>query len=57
MKSWITSSNGSVALSVFALLTFLGRGFMDWRYEYLQQGPSGAFDIPGALVYMALTGI
>jgi hypothetical protein len=57
MKSWITSRNGAVTLSVFALLTFLGRGFMDWRYEYPQQDPSGTFDIPGALVYMALTGI
>jgi hypothetical protein len=30
---------------------------MDWRYEYPQQDPSGAFDIPGALIYMAIAGI
>lgn len=56
MKSWITSRNGAVTLSVFALLAFMGRGFMDWRYEYPQRDPAGNFDIPGALFYMALTG-
>lgn len=57
MKKWITSLNGMITLSVLALLAFLGRAFMDWRYEYPKQDPSGAFDIPGVLVYMALTGI
>jgi hypothetical protein len=57
MRNWIVSLNGAITLSVIALLTFLGRGFMDWRYEYPQQDPSGAFDIPGALIYMALAGI
>lgn len=57
MRDKITYLNGAITLSVIALLTFLGRGFMDWRYEYPQQDPTGAFDIPGALAYMALTGI
>lgn len=57
MRIWITSLNGTITLSVIALLTFLGRGFMDWRYEYPQQDPSGTFDLPGALLYMAFAGI
>jgi hypothetical protein len=56
MRKWLTSLNGAITLSVIALLTFLGRGFMDWRYEYPLQDPSGAWDIPGTLVYMALAG-
>lgn len=31
MRNWFTSLNGAITLSVIALLTFLGRGFMDWR--------------------------
>ena len=57
MRNWITSVNGAITLSAIALLTFLGRGFMDWRYEYPLQDPSGSFDIPGVLTYMALAGI
>jgi hypothetical protein len=56
MRNWFLSLNGAITLSVIALLTFLGRGFMDWRYEYPLQDPTGAWDIPGALVYMALAG-
>ncbi|MFQ5943665.1 MAG: hypothetical protein ACE5JF_08945 [Anaerolineales bacterium] len=48
--------SGVITLSTIALLTFLGRGFMDWRYEYPLQDPSGAFDVPGVLIYMALAG-
>ena len=56
MRNWFTSLNSAITLSVIALLTFLGRGFMDWRYEYPLQDPAGAWDIPGALIYMALAG-
>lgn len=49
--------SGAIALSTIALLTFLGRGFMDWRYEIPHHDPTGAFAIPGALAYMALSGI
>jgi hypothetical protein len=56
MNNWFTSLKGAVALSVIALLTFLGRAFMDWRYEYPLQDPAGNWDTPGALIYMALIG-
>lgn len=56
MRNWFTSLNGAIALSLVALLTFLGRGFLDWRYEYPLQDPTGSWDTPGALVYMALAG-
>ncbi|HSF83073.1 MAG TPA: hypothetical protein VLA49_17685 [Anaerolineales bacterium] len=56
MKNWFTSLNGAITLSVVALLTFLGRGFLDWRYEYPLQDPTGSWDTLGALVYMALAG-
>lgn len=56
MRNWFTSHSGAITLSTIALLTFLGRGFMDWRYEYPLQDPAGAWDIPGALMYMILAG-
>jgi hypothetical protein len=56
MKNWFLSIKGAVTLSVISLLMFLGRAFMDWRYEYPLQDPAGNWDIPGALVYMALAG-
>jgi hypothetical protein len=57
MRNWITSKTGAIALSTIALLTFLGRGFLDWRYEYPLQDPTGNFDTPLALTYMLLTGV
>lgn len=56
MRRWLTSPNGALVLSTIALLTFLGRGMMDWRYEFAALDPSGSFDLPGALVYMLLAG-
>lgn len=56
MKNWLTSLNGAITLTVIAFLTFLGRAFMDWRYEYPQQDPLGSWDTPMALIYMALIG-
>jgi len=56
MKKWLISLNGAITLSVVALLTFLGRAFVDWRYEYPQQDPAGNWDTPMALIYMALIG-
>ncbi len=56
MRNWFTSLNGALSLSVIAFLTFLGRAFMDWRYEYPSQDPAGNWDIIGALVYMAFAG-
>lgn len=56
MGKWLTSLNGAITLSVLALLTFMGRAFLDWRYEYPQQDPAGNWDTSGALIYMALIG-
>ena len=56
MRDWLMSRNGAVTLSVIALLTFLGRAFMDWRYEYPAQDPAGTWNIPGVLIYLALAG-
>ncbi len=56
MKRWVLSLNGAITLSLIALLTFLGRGFMDWRYEIPLQDPSGVWDIPGAIIYMGFAG-
>lgn len=30
---------------------------MDWRYEIPHHDPTGVFALPGALAYMALTGV
>lgn len=57
MRNWFLSRRGAIALSTIALLTFLGRGFLDWRYEYPAQDPAGSFDTPLALTYIALTGL
>lgn len=57
MKNRLTSLNGTIALSVIALLTFLGRAFLDWRYQYPESDPAGNFDTSTALIYMLLIGI
>ncbi|MCL4832073.1 MAG: hypothetical protein KJZ86_06515 [Caldilineaceae bacterium] len=57
MKSWLHSVNGAMTLSTLAFLTFLGRAFLDWRYEYPYQDPAGNWDTPGTLIYMALAGV
>lgn len=57
MRNWFTSLNGAITLSVFAFLTFLGRAFMDWRFEYSAQDPTGSWAAAGAVVYMVLAGI
>ncbi|HEY5729228.1 MAG TPA: hypothetical protein VLA72_02815 [Anaerolineales bacterium] len=56
MKTWLISLNGTITLSVIAFLTFQGRAFMDWRYEYPNQDPTGSLDTMMALIYMALIG-
>ena len=38
MKNWFLSINGAVTLTAIAFLTFLGRLFMDWRYEFHLMG-------------------
>jgi hypothetical protein len=56
MRNWLVSLNGAVTLSAIAFLTFIGRAFMDWRFEYPIQDPEGGFATLGVLVYMALAG-
>ena len=56
MKNWLISLNGTITLSVIAFLTFQGRAFMDWRYEYPNQDPTGSLNTMMALIYMALIG-
>jgi len=45
-----------ITLSVIALLTFLGRTFLDWRYQYPQSDPAGNFDTSTALIFLLLIG-
>lgn len=56
MKNWFTSLSGAITLSLIAFLTFLGRAFLDWRYESPNLDPAGNWDTPVALIYMALAG-
>ena len=57
MKNRLTSLNGTIALSVIALLTFLGRAFLDWRYQYSESDPAGNWDTSMALIYILLIGV
>jgi MFS family permease len=57
MRKWLLSDSGTIFLSALAYLTFLGRGFLDWRYEYPDQDPNGDWVTPGVLFYMALAGV
>jgi len=56
MKNWLASLNGTIALSIIAFLTFLGRAFLDWRYQYPLSDPGGNWDTLTALIYMLLIG-
>jgi hypothetical protein len=42
MRSWFLSLNGAITLSLIAFLTFLGRAFLDWRYESHNFGSAGS---------------
>jgi len=42
MKNWFLSLNGAITLSVIGFLTWLGRLFMDWRYESQLMGAAGS---------------
>ena len=44
MKNWFLSRNGAITLSVIALLVFLGRVFLDWRYESHLLGTEGSLE-------------
>src|SRR3990170_3676261 len=56
MKAWFTSLNGAVALSLIALISFLGRTFLDWRYVY-QEFLAGVGPVAlTTVVYLAFFG-
>jgi len=44
MKNWFLSRNGAITISVIALLVFLGRVFLDWRYESHLLGTEGSLE-------------
>ena len=57
MNKFFTSLNGAISLSVLALLAFLGRTMLDWRYEYPVFDPSGSMDTSMTLTFLVLVGI
>ena len=56
MKSWFTSLNGAVTLSVIALLTELWRAFLDFQHEYSNFLNSTGAVLLGTLLYTILFG-
>ena len=57
MKNWLLSRNGAITLSVMALLTFLGRIFLDWRYEsHLLGAPGSVQETMYVLLFLAFVG-
>ncbi|MGD2206925.1 MAG: hypothetical protein PVH17_09110 [Anaerolineae bacterium] len=40
MNTWLKSMNGALTLSVLALLSLLGRTFLDYRYVFAEDFPS-----------------
>ena len=57
MKKWFLSQNGAVTLSVMALLAFLGRLFLDWRYESHLMGAEGSLqEFFFILMFLAFAG-
>ena len=42
MKNWFVSLHGAITLSLLAFLAFIGRLFMDWRYESHLMGAAGS---------------
>jgi len=56
MKTWFTSLNGAVILSVIALLTQLWRAFLDFQHEYSNFLNSTGAVLLGTLLYTALFG-
>jgi MFS family permease len=57
MKNWFLSVNGAITLSVIAFLTFLGRIFLDWRYEsHLLGSPGSLEEFLNVLMFLAFAG-
>jgi hypothetical protein len=57
MKNWFLSVNGAITLSVIAFLIFLGRIFLDWRYEsHLLGDPGSLEEFLFVLMFLAFAG-
>jgi hypothetical protein len=57
MKNWFLSQNGAITLSLIAFLTFLGRIFLDWRYESHLLGAEGSLEeFLFVLMFLAFAG-
>ena len=57
MKNWFLSQNGAITLSVIAFLVFLGRIFLDWRYESHLLGAEGSLqELLYILMFLAFAG-
>jgi hypothetical protein len=57
MKNWFLSLNGAITLSVMALLVFLGRVFLDYRYESHLLGAEGSLqEFLYILMFLAFAG-
>ena len=57
MKKILTTLDGAIFLSGLALLVFLGRTMLDWRYEFPVFDPTGSMDTFLALIILVLVGI
>ncbi len=58
MNTWLKSRNGAITLSVIALLSMLGRTFLDYRYVFAEEFPSGPGSVGlGTLFYLAFAGV
>lgn len=53
MTDWFRSRGGAVTLSWLALLAFLGRTMLDWRYVYPDEVPDGAVTVASLVVTIA----
>ena len=57
MKNLFLSLHGAITFSVIALLTFLGRLFLDWRYESQLMGAAGSIqEATNVLLFLAFVG-
>lgn len=56
MKTWFTSLNGAITVSVIALLTELWRAFLDFQHQYSNFLDSTGAVLLGTLLYTAFFG-
>jgi len=56
MTTWLTSPNGPIVLSLIALLSFLGRTFVDFQFVYIDFFPDPGLAALTTLINTALFG-